>query len=83
MLPSDCSTRLRSFLDKRGYANAKLSFPPPSLCTDNAAMIAWGGLEMYEAGWESGLGCRARKTWPIGEVVDTDGWEKNVAMKIQ
>ena len=42
---------LRQFLDARGYQNVKLVYPRPSLCTDNAAMIAWAGVEMFAAGW--------------------------------
>ena len=51
--------RLGSFLTARGFPNTKLIFPPIDLCTDNAAMIAWTGMEMYENGWESSLRCRA------------------------
>lgn len=39
---------LRSFLDARGYGPDRLAVtaPPPALCTDNAAMVAWAGVEM-------------------------------------
>ncbi|KAI9741026.1 MAG: hypothetical protein M1834_002737 [Cirrosporium novae-zelandiae] len=73
-------TILRSFLDIRGFSNIKLSFPPPSLCCDNAAMIAWAGLEMFEQGWESDLGCRALRKWSVdpgegdGGVLGVGGW---------
>lgn len=30
--------------------NARCFVPPPALCTDNGAMIAWTGLLMYESG---------------------------------
>ncbi|KAH0542566.1 hypothetical protein FGG08_003071 [Glutinoglossum americanum] len=43
-------TVLRSFLDARGYSHVQIASPPPALCTDNAAMIAWVGMEMFEAG---------------------------------
>ena len=36
-------TRLREALDTYGRPDAKLHFPPLSLCVDNAAMIAWAG----------------------------------------
>ncbi|KAL8734195.1 MAG: hypothetical protein Q9166_001681 [cf. Caloplaca sp. 2 TL-2023] len=42
-------TVLRSFLDIRGFAHIHLTFPPPSLCTDNAAMIAWTGQKIKES----------------------------------
>lgn len=57
---------LRSWLDLRGYPDVKLNCPPPSLCTDNAAMIAWAGCEMYEQGWRSDLSITARRKWPLG-----------------
>ncbi|KAM3509204.1 hypothetical protein MY10362_000735 [Beauveria mimosiformis] len=39
--------------------------PPPALCTDNAAMIAWAGMEMYEAGWCSDLDVVPLPKWPL------------------
>ncbi|KAI4266970.1 MAG: hypothetical protein LQ337_008591 [Flavoplaca oasis] len=74
-------TVLRSFLDIRGFAHVRLIFPPTSLCTDNAAMIAWTATEMYKAGYESDLGCRALRKWSIdpggedGGILGVDGWK--------
>ncbi|KAI4233747.1 MAG: hypothetical protein L6R40_006979 [Gallowayella cf. fulva] len=74
-------TRLRSFLDIRGFAHIRLIFPPPSLCTDNAAMIAWTGTEMYKAGFESDLNCRALRKWSIdpdaedGGILGAQSWK--------
>jgi N6-L-threonylcarbamoyladenine synthase len=56
---------LRAILDANGHGDVELVFPPPSLCTDNAAMIAWTGVEMYEAGYTSSLGVRALAKWAI------------------
>ncbi len=44
-----------------------LSFvaPPLRLCTDNAAMIAWAGLEAYRAGRRDGMDLAARPRWPL------------------
>jgi N6-L-threonylcarbamoyladenine synthase len=39
--------------------------PPPWLCTDNAAMIAWAGVERFAAGSRDGLDTPARAPWPL------------------
>ena len=39
--------------------------PPLSLCTDNAAMIAWAGIERRRLGEESPLDVPARPRWPL------------------
>lgn len=41
--------------------------PPMHLCTDNAAMIAWAGLELYCAGIRDGLDLAARPRWPLDQ----------------
>ena len=41
--------------------------PPLKLCTDNAAMIAWAGLERRARGERSGLDLAARPRWPLDE----------------
>ena len=41
--------------------------PPLSLCTDNAAMIAWAGIEHLRAGLLSPLDAPARPRWPLDE----------------
>ncbi|MGE0254584.1 MAG: tRNA (adenosine(37)-N6)-threonylcarbamoyltransferase complex transferase subunit TsaD [Alphaproteobacteria bacterium] len=56
--------RLAALCDTRG---ARLVAPPPALCTDNAAMIAWAGLEMLRAGRHTGMDTRARPRWPLDE----------------
>jgi N6-L-threonylcarbamoyladenine synthase len=76
---------LRRFLDVRGFREVELVFPPVELCTDNAAMIAWCGMEMFEAGWRSELGVRAIRRWSMdsgegegeegrGGILGVDGW---------
>jgi N6-L-threonylcarbamoyladenine synthase len=39
--------------------------PPLPLCTDNAAMIAWAGIERLELGLTDGLDLMARPRWPL------------------
>lgn len=39
--------------------------PPPALCTDNAAMVAWAGVERLRAGFHDGLDAPARARWPL------------------
>ncbi|XXG98337.1 hypothetical protein Hte_004660 [Hypoxylon texense] len=73
---------LRSVLDARGYGHIELVCPPLPLCTDNAAMIAWTGMEMYEAGWRSELDILAIRKWPLdpnaegGGILGAPGWKK-------
>jgi N6-L-threonylcarbamoyladenine synthase len=48
-------------------AGAGLAFvaPPLALCTDNAAMIAWAGLERLRLGLTDGLDFAPRPRWPL------------------
>ncbi|GAB5387972.1 MAG: tRNA (adenosine(37)-N6)-threonylcarbamoyltransferase complex transferase subunit TsaD [Alphaproteobacteria bacterium] len=39
--------------------------PPLSLCTDNAAMIAWAGLERHRLGHTNPLDTAPRPRWPL------------------
>lgn len=39
--------------------------PPLSLCTDNAAMIAWAGIEQLQLGKTSGLDTEPKARWPL------------------
>jgi N6-L-threonylcarbamoyladenine synthase len=39
--------------------------PPPKLCTDNGAMIAWAGLERLRLGPVDDLDAPARPRWPL------------------
>ena len=39
--------------------------PPLRLCTDNAAMIAWAGIEQAQAGLTAGAELVARPRWPL------------------
>jgi N6-L-threonylcarbamoyladenine synthase len=46
-------------------AGLRFVVPPPELCTDNAAMIAWAGLERLRLGVVDGLDAPLRPRWPL------------------
>ena len=48
-------------------AGLRLVAPPPKLCTDNAAMIAWAGIERLRLGFSDGLDASPRARWPLDE----------------
>ena len=57
---------LRQRLDKLcGDVGLQLVAPPPALCTDNGAMIAWAGVERLRAGLTDPLDVPARARWPL------------------
>ncbi|KAL4993714.1 hypothetical protein BDV10DRAFT_199327 [Aspergillus recurvatus] len=64
---------LRTWLDGRGFGHVHVVAPPVSLCTDNAAMVGWAGIEMFEAGWRSGFEARALRKWGLEEKEKSGG----------
>ncbi len=53
-------------------ASRRLRFvaPPPELCTDNAAMIAWAGIERLRQGASDPLDIAARPRWPLDSAAE-------------
>ena len=47
---------------------AELVAPPPALCTDNGAMIAWAGAERLALGLTDPLDFAPRARWPLEHV---------------
>lgn len=44
--------------------------PPFNLCSDNAAMIAWAGIERFRLGFQDGMDFKARPRWPLDEATE-------------
>ncbi len=49
-------------------AGWRMAVPPPRLCTDNAVMVAWCGLERLRLGLDDPLGTAPRPRWPLAEL---------------
>ncbi|MGV8997703.1 MAG: tRNA (adenosine(37)-N6)-threonylcarbamoyltransferase complex transferase subunit TsaD [Parvibaculaceae bacterium] len=57
---------LKARLEKVANENAyELIVPPPKLCTDNGAMIAWAGAEKFALGHISDLNVSPLARWPL------------------
>lgn len=57
-------TRLAELADNM---QVRFTAPPLKLCTDNAAMIAWVGIERYRLGLFDDLSLAARPRWPLDD----------------
>ena len=57
--------RLEAACARDGF---RMVAPPVDLCTDNAAMIAWAGIERLRSGLTDALDAPARARWPLDEV---------------
>jgi N6-L-threonylcarbamoyladenine synthase len=61
---------IREMLHRLAFeAGTTLVVPPPGLCTDNGAMIAWAGAERLALGLTDGLDIMPRARWPLEDVV--------------
>ncbi len=60
---------LQALCDKNGF---RFVAPPLHLCTDNAVMIAWAGLERMASGAEPDtLDVQPRSRWPLDSNAET------------
>ncbi len=55
-------SHLSQLCRRKGFSQVA---PPPALCTDNGAMIAWAGVERLRLGLTDGLDIAARARWPL------------------
>jgi N6-L-threonylcarbamoyladenine synthase len=51
-----------------GMAGVPMLAPPLRLCTDNAVMVAWAGIERLRAGLTDGLDHAPRPRWPLADL---------------
>ena len=63
------NTAIRSVLAAvSSEMGAGFTAPPQALCTDNAAMIAYAGMERFRIGARDGLDLTARPRWPLDQI---------------
>ncbi len=53
-----------------GICDRPFLAPPPALCTDNGAMIAWAGIELFGLGQRDGMDLAPRPRWPLDSRAD-------------
>lgn len=54
--------QMKTVADKHKF---EITAPPLDLCTDNAAMIAWAGIEKMHLGQQDELSFEPRSRWPL------------------
>lgn len=71
---------IRKALNRAAFeVGTRLVVPPPELCTDNGAMIAWAGAERLAAGLTDTLDVAPRARWPLEDVAGP----RNVSESLQ
>src|SRR3954465_4122654 len=63
-------------------AETTLIIPPPALCTDNGAMIAWAGAERLAAGLTDTMDAAPRARWLLDENATTPAKFANTRAKL-
>lgn len=62
------NTSIRAVLETIcAQENVRFLAPPLHLCTDNAAMIAWAGIERFHSGARDDMTLGARPRWPLDQ----------------
>ena len=61
---TEIRTRLEALCAQMGV---RFLAPPLRLCTDNAAMIAWAGIERFRIGAQDDMTLAARPRWPLDQ----------------
>jgi N6-L-threonylcarbamoyladenine synthase len=56
---------LSKLASENGFA---IKIPPPRLCTDNAAMVAWAGVERGQLGLFDAMGFAPKARWPLQDL---------------
>ncbi|HVY16281.1 MAG TPA: tRNA (adenosine(37)-N6)-threonylcarbamoyltransferase complex transferase subunit TsaD [Rhodopila sp.] len=54
-------------------ADFRLVAPPVRLCSDNAVMVAWAGIERLRLGIADGMDTAPRPRWPLAELAGSSG----------
>ena len=73
---------IRKVLNRLAFeAGTALVVPPPELCTDNGAMIAWAGAERLALGMTDTLDVAPRARWPLDEIAAANAPRKTAAFK--
>jgi N6-L-threonylcarbamoyladenine synthase len=71
---------IRKILHRVAFeVGTELIAPPPALCTDNGAMIAWAGAERLALGLTDSLAVAPRARWPLEQVAKSAG--ENAAVR--
>ncbi len=63
------NARIRSALSQAAeHAGFQMAAPPVRLCSDNAVMVAWAGIERLRLGWSDDLDADARPRWNLEDL---------------